>query len=92
MLAEHEWIAEDRKFFGQPNTGYDFTANDPVEAGRKISKLEDLKAKLSKNVNMRAMNMLGKAEEQVLYYTSFRGYDKCNAVLPESMIFRIPNL
>nr|XP_045609046.1 structural maintenance of chromosomes protein 2-like [Procambarus clarkii] len=64
MLSEHEWISEDRKFFGQPNTGYDFTANDPVEAGRKITKLEELKTKLSKNVNMRAMNMLGKAEEQ----------------------------
>ncbi|XP_071521625.1 structural maintenance of chromosomes protein 2 [Panulirus ornatus] len=64
LLSEHEWISEDRKFFGQPNTGYDFTANDPVEAGRKITKLEELKTKLSKNVNMRAMNMLGKAEEQ----------------------------
>ncbi|KAB7504389.1 Structural maintenance of chromosomes protein 2, partial [Armadillidium nasatum] len=64
LLTEHEWIAEDRKFFGKPNTGYDFEANDPVEAGRKISKLEENKAKLSKSVNMRAMNMLGKAEEQ----------------------------
>lgn len=64
MLAEHEWISEDRKFFGQPNTSYDFAANDPVEAGRKITKLEETKVKLSKNVNMRAMNMLGKAEEQ----------------------------
>lgn len=65
MLREHEWIEEDRQFFGQPNTGYDFTNNDPVEAGKKITKLEELKTKLSKNVNMRAMNMLGKAEEQV---------------------------
>ncbi|XP_064086930.1 structural maintenance of chromosomes protein 2-like [Macrobrachium nipponense] len=64
MLAEHEWISDDRKFFGQPNTSYDFAANDPVEAGRKITKLEETKAKLSKNVNFRAMNMLGKAEEQ----------------------------
>ena len=65
MLSEYEWISEDRKFFGKPNTAFDFQANDPVEAGRKISKLEDTKTKLSKNVNMRAMNMLGKAEEQV---------------------------
>ncbi|KAK3869016.1 hypothetical protein Pcinc_025643 [Petrolisthes cinctipes] len=64
MLSEYEWIAEDRKFFGQPNTGYDFAANDPVEAGRKVSQLEERRTKLSKNVNMRAMNMLGKAEEQ----------------------------
>ncbi|XP_018012651.2 structural maintenance of chromosomes protein 2, partial [Hyalella azteca] len=64
MLTSHEWIAEDRKFFGQPNTAYDFETNDPNEAGRKISKLEETKTKLSKNVNMRAMNMLGKAEDQ----------------------------
>lgn len=64
MLAEYEWIADDRKFFGQPNTHYDFKATDPKEAGQKIQKLEATKDKLSKNVNMRAMNMLGKAEEQ----------------------------
>lgn len=64
MLAEHEWIADDRKFFGQPNTHYDFKATDPKEAGQRIQKLEATKDKLSKNVNMRAMNMLGKAEEQ----------------------------
>lgn len=64
LLNAHEWIAEDRKFFGKPNTGYDFSANDPVEAGRRITRLEEAKTKLSKNVNMRAMNMLGKAEEQ----------------------------
>ena len=65
MLSDYEWIVEDRKFFGQPNTAYDFEANDPAEAGRKITKLEETKTKLSKSVNMRAMNMLGKAEEQV---------------------------
>jgi len=64
LLAEHEWIAGDRKFFGQPNTAYDFAANDPQEAGRKIQKLEETKTRLGKSVNMRAMNMLGKAEEQ----------------------------
>ncbi|XP_050696445.1 structural maintenance of chromosomes protein 2-like [Eriocheir sinensis] len=64
MLNAHEWIAEDRKFFGKPNTAYDFSTNDPVEAGRKITRLEEAKTRLSKSVNMRAMNMLGKAEEQ----------------------------
>lgn len=66
MLEQYDWLAEDRKFFGSENTAYDFKTNDPVEAGRKISKLEETKTKLSKSVNMRAMNMLGKAEEQVL--------------------------
>merc|ERR1719192_697891 len=57
MLNEHQWINEDRKYFGQVNSTYDFKANDPVEAGRKIQKLEGTKDKLSKSVNMRAMNM-----------------------------------
>lgn len=64
MLRKHEWISDDRKFFGQPNTAYDFKATDPKEAHKKINKLEETKEKLQKTVNMRAMNMLGKAEEQ----------------------------
>ncbi|XP_055956394.1 structural maintenance of chromosomes protein 2-like [Patella vulgata] len=64
LLQEYEWITEEKKFFGQPNTGYDFKVHDPKEAGRRISRLTETKEKLSKNVNMRAMNMLGKAEEQ----------------------------
>ncbi|XP_037082943.1 structural maintenance of chromosomes protein 2-like [Pollicipes pollicipes] len=64
MLSDHEWIATDQQFFGQPNTAYDFKATDPVEASRRIVKLEEARSKLGKNVNMRAMKMLGKAEEQ----------------------------
>ncbi|XP_037081717.1 structural maintenance of chromosomes protein 2-like, partial [Pollicipes pollicipes] len=64
MLSDHEWIATDQQFFGQPNTAYDFKATDPVEASKRIVKLEEARSKLGKNVNMRAMKMLGKAEEQ----------------------------
>ena len=66
LIINYDWIADEKKYFGQPNTAYDFKANDPKEAERRIKKLSDTKDKLSKNVNMRAMNMLGKAEEQVL--------------------------
>jgi len=65
MLIDHAWILEEKKYFGQTNTAYDFKVNDPKEAGRRIQKLQETKDKLSKSVNMRAMNMLGKAEEQV---------------------------
>ena len=64
MLEKYEWILEERKFFGQSNTAYDFKATDPREAAKRIQKLEGTKEKLEKTVNMRAMNMLGKAEEQ----------------------------
>lgn len=64
MLKEHSFILEERKYFGQVNTAYDFKANNPKETGHRIQKLQERKDKLSKSVNMRAMNMLGKAEEQ----------------------------
>ena len=67
MLAKHDWIATEKQYFGQPNTAYDFEAIDPKEAARKLNKLEETRDKLSKNVNMRAMTMLGKAEEKVFF-------------------------
>lgn len=67
MIAEYQWIDSERQFFGRPNTAYDFAANDTSmsEVSRRLAKLQETKDKLGKNVNMRAMNMLGKAEEKV---------------------------
>lgn len=65
MLAEHEWITSERHLFGQPNSAYDFKANNPKEAGQRLRKLEETKEKLERNVNRRAMNMLSEAEERV---------------------------
>lgn len=65
MIAEYQWIDSERQFFGQPNTAYDFAANNMNEVSRRLTKLQETKDKLGKNVNMRAMNMLGKAEEKV---------------------------
>ena len=65
MLQTYDWIPDEKKYFGQPNTAYDFKATDPKEAGKRIQKLTETRDKLSKSVNMRAMNMLTKAEEQV---------------------------
>ena len=58
---------DEKRYFGQVNTAYDFKVNDPKESERRIQKLTETKEKLAKSVNMRAMNMLGKAEEQVGY-------------------------
>ena len=67
MLETCDWIVDERKFFGQANSSYDFNANDPREANKRMHKLQETKEKLAKSVNMRAMNMLGKAEEQVKF-------------------------
>uniref|UniRef100_A0A8C5AGD0 Structural maintenance of chromosomes protein n=1 Tax=Gadus morhua TaxID=8049 RepID=A0A8C5AGD0_GADMO len=64
MLEEHDWIALERRQFGQPNTAYDFQTNSPKEAGQRLKKLEETTARLERNVNKRAMNMLNEAEER----------------------------
>ena len=82
MLEKYEWICNEKQFFGQPNTAFDFAANDMKDVSRRLSKLQETKEKLGKNVNMRAMNMLGKAEEKVIYLVSLWGYFPL-CVLPE---------
>ncbi|XP_075212071.1 structural maintenance of chromosomes 2 [Lycorma delicatula] len=64
MESRYEWIKSDRQFFGEPNGMYDFKEHDPKEAGRKLKVLEETKEKLSRTVNTRAMNLLGKEEEE----------------------------
>ena len=43
LLAKYEWITTDRRYFGQPNTAYDFGANDPKEVARRLTKLQEQK-------------------------------------------------
>ena len=72
MLEKYAWIQNEKQYFGQVNTAYDFSTNDFKEVAKRLNKLDETKNKLGKNVNMRAMNMLGKAEEKVCY-----GVDSC---------------
>ncbi|EOB00725.1 Structural maintenance of chromosomes protein 2, partial [Anas platyrhynchos] len=64
MLKEYEWIASEKHLFGQPNTYYDFKANNPKDVSQKVQRLQAKKQQLEKNVNMSYMNMLSDAEEK----------------------------
>ncbi|XP_054275835.1 structural maintenance of chromosomes protein 2 [Macrosteles quadrilineatus] len=64
FLKAYEWIETDRQFFGQPDGMYDFKASDPHEAQKRLARLKETKEKLSRTVNARAVNLLGKEEEQ----------------------------
>lgn len=60
---KYEWIIEDREHFGARNTRYDYSKEDPKEAGQKLAKLQENKEKLSRNINQEAMMLLEKEEE-----------------------------
>nr|CDS25301.1 structural maintenance of chromosomes protein 2 [Hymenolepis microstoma] len=64
MLESNPWIAEERGNFGVANGVFDFKKRDPTEARQRVATLSERREKLSRTVNMRAMNMLGTAEEQ----------------------------
>ncbi|XP_047556197.1 structural maintenance of chromosomes protein 2 isoform X2 [Lutra lutra] len=64
MLKDYDWINTEKHLFGQPNSAYDFKTNNPKEAGQRLQKLQEMKEKLGRNVNMRAMNVLTEAEER----------------------------
>lgn len=87
LLENYDWIVDERKFFGQPNTIYDFEAQDPKEAEKRIQKLTETKNKLSKSVNVRAMNLLGSAEEQVSYLFFFTSSSLLLVILLYFLLF-----
>lgn len=63
LEEKYTWIPEDKEHFGARNTCYDYTKEDPVEAGRKLHKNQEVKDKLSRNINQEAMLLLEKEEE-----------------------------
>lgn len=64
MISSNPWIQEERHQFGVENGAFDFKKRNPVEARERVTQLSERRDKLSRTVNMRAMNMLGTAEEQ----------------------------
>lgn len=60
---DYPWIAEDKEHFGARNTRYDYSKEDPKEAGRKLHNMQENKEKLSRNINQEAMVLLEKEEE-----------------------------
>ncbi|XP_014250224.1 structural maintenance of chromosomes protein 2 [Cimex lectularius] len=64
LSKQYKWIKEDREYFGEPNGMYDFNANDPEEAKKKIDQLKEAQEKIGKHVNTKAMDLLSTQEEQ----------------------------
>lgn len=71
MMNKYVWIESDREFFGQTIGVFNFDSYNMQEMGQTITKLEEKKEKLSRTVNTKAMNLLGKEEEQVIIVFGF---------------------
>lgn len=64
LEEKYPWILEDREFFGTKNTRYDYSKEDPIEAGQKLSVMREQKDKMERHINLRAMILLDREEEQ----------------------------
>uniref|UniRef100_A0A336KQ15 Structural maintenance of chromosomes protein n=1 Tax=Culicoides sonorensis TaxID=179676 RepID=A0A336KQ15_CULSO len=59
---KYPWISEEKQFFGSPKTRYDYTATNPIEAGKKLKVLMEEKEKLGRNLNQKAMSLVEQEE------------------------------
>ncbi|EDW85861.1 uncharacterized protein Dwil_GK23290 [Drosophila willistoni] len=63
LEAKYPWIPEEKSFFGVKNTRYDYSKEDPVEAGNKLVKMQEKKDKMERTLNMNAIMILEREEE-----------------------------
>lgn len=69
---KYTWIPEEKQYFGVPKTRYDYTQTNPIEAGRKVKKLNEEKEKMGRNLNQKAMMLLEREEEMFSQLTKRR--------------------
>lgn len=65
LETKYKWIETDKEFFGVKNTKYDYTKEDPLKAGDKLRDAIANKDKMEKRINVRAMMLLDREEEQL---------------------------
>lgn len=63
-MDHNEWIKEEKEMFNKPNSVYDFKKQNIKEVQHRLHDIKNRKEKLSKQVDMRAMGMLAKKEEE----------------------------
>jgi len=64
LIESNEWIRDEKSMFGKVNTVYDFEKHNMKEVNHRLNDIKNRKEKLSKQVDMRAMGMLAKKEEE----------------------------
>ncbi|KAI5123009.1 hypothetical protein M0805_007631 [Coniferiporia weirii] len=60
----HEWIAEEKQFFGKPGSAFDFAANDMGRLKEKARELEEQQKGMKKKINPKVLNMIDSVEKR----------------------------
>ncbi|XP_052840638.1 structural maintenance of chromosomes protein 2 [Drosophila gunungcola] len=63
LETKYPWIPEEKNCFGMKNTRYDYSKEDPHEAGNKLAKMQEKKDKMELTLNMNAIMVLDREEE-----------------------------
>jgi len=64
LIKEHPWIEDEKAYFGEKNTDYDFSSLDIDEARQRHRKVKDENALLEKRVNMKVDAMSDQTEKK----------------------------
>jgi len=64
LEQKYPWIANEKQYFGKSHSDYDFTARNPTESQKELTKLQGEQARLSKQINKKVMSMFEKAEQE----------------------------
>lgn len=65
LESKYKWIETDKDFFGLKNTKYDYSKENPLESGEKLRAAQAMKDKMEKRINVKAMTLLEREEEQL---------------------------
>lgn len=63
LEKNYPWIVGDKEYFGVKNTRYDYSKEDPDDAGKKLHKAQKEKDNMERHINVKAMALLQKEEQ-----------------------------
>lgn len=64
LEEKYPWILEDQQYFGMKNTRYDYSKENPSEAGKKVVQMIEDRDRIGRSLNKKAMALLQREEEQ----------------------------
>ncbi|KAI8378675.1 RecF/RecN/SMC [Choanephora cucurbitarum] len=64
LERQYEWIVDEKQYFGQPGSAYDYQATNLADARRQLQQLSANHDTMRKKINVRVMNMIDSVEKK----------------------------